>query len=93
MRNMTRHARVRSQQRGLPPLILDLLERFGRRTYDHHGTVRLSFDKKARQRVAHEIGRIAVARLHELWSAFAVLDVGSGTVITCGHQYQKICRS
>ncbi len=93
MRNVTKHAETRSQQRGLPPLILDLLKRFGRRTFDHHGAVRLTFDKKARRRVAHEIGRTAVARLHEFWNAFAVLDTGSGTVITCGHQYRKVCRS
>lgn len=92
MRNATRHARVRSQQRGLPPLILDLLKRFGRRAYDHRGAVRLYFDKKARRRVAQEIGRMTVARLHEFWNAFAVLDADHGILITCGHQYRKISR-
>ena len=93
MKNMTRHAQIRSHQRGLPPLILDLLKRSGRRTFDHHGAVQPSFDNKARPRVAHEVGRTAVARLHECWNAFAVLDTASGSVLTCGHQYQKIHQS
>lgn len=39
------HATVRCQQRGIPPIVIDLLLEFGRREHDHAGAEILYFDR------------------------------------------------
>ena len=59
------HARIRMQQRGIPPLILEWLNEYGHPVFDHHGGKILYFDKVARKRLSHDKGRTAIRRLHE----------------------------
>ena len=37
--NMTYHAAIRSQQRGIPPLVMQWLDQFGEECYDGHGAI------------------------------------------------------
>ena len=50
---LTDHARIRMQQRGIPPAALEMLLDYGREAYDHrHGCRVVLFDKRCRRRLA-----------------------------------------
>jgi hypothetical protein len=83
------HARVRMQQRGVPPLIVEWLLQYGAQVYDHRGARIRYFDKKSRKRIRRAVGDIALRRLHELFDCYAVV-AEDGTVVTVGHSYGRI---
>jgi hypothetical protein len=41
----TRHAEVRAQQRGIPPMVDQLLDLYGQEEYDGHGAITLYLNK------------------------------------------------
>ena len=49
--NATAHASIRSQQRGIPPLVVDLLLQFGCREHDHTGAEIVYFDRRSKKRL------------------------------------------
>ena len=89
--NTTKHAAVRMQQRGIPPLILEWLLEYGATTYDGHGGRIRYFDKQAKQRIRHSKGEIVLRRLHELFDSYAVVS-NDGAVVTVGHRYKRAYR-
>lgn len=90
MKSMTRHARERAQQRGIPRLMIDLLQRFGSRAYDHRGCVIRYLDKVARRAVEKYIGSQAYRRLHEYHDAYLVEAIDTGAIVTCGYRYASL---
>jgi hypothetical protein len=85
------HATIRSQQRGIPPLILELLDDYG--TEEHVGagcTVRY-FDKKAIRRMGSAIGRVVVARLAPWHDCYKVVS-SDGCAITIAHRFRHLRR-
>ena len=86
---MTHHAAKRLQQRGIPEKVLPLLFEFGEEEYDHHGTMMLYFNKRARQRLAKVIPLEELKRLEPVLNTYAVLDK-DGAVVTVGHRTQRI---
>ena len=40
---VTKHAAIRHQQRGIPPLIMEWLTSYGTNSHDHHGAEILDF--------------------------------------------------
>ena len=48
---MTGHAAVRSQQRAIPPMLIDLLMQFGARESAGDGASKMYFDKAARRKI------------------------------------------
>jgi hypothetical protein len=89
--NLTDHAKVRAQQRGIPPLIVDWLKRFGAASNDGHGAQVRYFDKRSRKLLEQRVGREVVSRLSELLDAYLVVG-DDGTVVTVGHRYKRIHR-
>ena len=85
----TDHGRLRMQQRGIPPLIVQWLEAYGSEKFDHRGGCILHFDKRARRRLEREVGREPVRRMHEWMDAYIVVAM-DGTVVTVGHRYERI---
>jgi hypothetical protein len=83
------HAEKRSQQRGIPPLIIEWLEEFGEQVYDHHGAVILHFTNKSRRKLEKAVGHEVVRRLSEWLDSYAVQSL-NGNLITVGHRYQRI---
>lgn len=53
----TNHAHVRAQQRGIPPLIDQCLDQFGREEHDGHGGVLLYLDKRSLREMEQVMGR------------------------------------
>jgi len=89
--HMTQHASVRVQQRGIPPLLIDLLLDFGTSEPSGDGTSRLFFDKIARRRVTAYAGAIAKV-LSEHMDVYAIVNQDE-RVITVGHRFDRIRRS
>ncbi|HMW42695.1 hypothetical protein [Plasticicumulans sp.] len=89
--SMSRHARVRQQQRGIPPLIVEWLLAYGSHEHDGHGATIRYFDRAARTRLGRAVGTEVVERLGDLCNSYAVV-AHDGTVITTGHRYRRIHR-
>ena len=88
--NTTEHATVRIQQRGIPPLVVDLLLQFGRREHDHHGEEIVYFDRNSRNRIEKYSGGL-IGKLSGHLQSYAVL--ADGNIITVGTRYKKIIRN
>lgn len=84
----TRHAEVRCQQRGFPPLVVDLLLMFGQRERAAGGAWKCYLDKQSRRKVLAYAGRTASA-LEPYLDAYAVLS-DDERVITVGHRTERI---
>lgn len=67
---LARHAGKRSQQRGIPPLICQWLDDFGKTQYDGHGGVIRFFCRKSRRDLERQFGRGPVRRLAEYLDAY-----------------------
>ena len=81
---LTSHARVRMQQRGIPPAALDVLLEYGREAHDHRGCRIVQFDKRSRSRAARALGD-AFRRVERHLDAYAVL-AADDAVVTVGHR-------
>ena len=89
---MSHHSKTRQQQRGIPPMIEEWLDRYGEEVYDGHGGVVLFFNKKSRRKLEHDFGREPVRRCSEWLDAYKVLATDSGETLTVGHRYKRIVR-
>ncbi len=84
---LTRHSARRMQQRGIPPLMIEMLQRFGKHAYDHRGGVIRFLDHSARRLIERHLGSQVYRRLHEYQDAYLVEAMDTGAIITCGHRF------
>ena len=89
--NMTYHAAIRSQQRGIPPLIVQWLDQFGEELYDGHGAIIRYFSRASRRAMERQFGSNPVKKMSEFLNAYKV-ENQEGTVITTGHLTKRIKR-
>lgn len=87
---MTTHSQVRSQQRGIPPMIIDLILQFGSTESAGDGARKMFFDKAARRRLHSYAGALA-PMLEEHLDSYAVVSQDD-QVITVGHRTERIRR-
>lgn len=87
----TRHAEVRAQQRGIPPMVDELLDRYGQEQHDGHGAIVLFLSKDSIRRMERDFGRRPVARLSEWLNVYKVRSI-DGSTITVGHRTRRIWR-
>ena len=87
---LSRHAAIRSQQRGIPPHAIDYLLAFGREHHDHHGAVILLLDRSATRRLSRTVG-LRGCDVDNLRGLYAVLT-GDGRVRTVGHRTRRMQR-
>lgn len=83
----TKHARVRMQQRGIPELMVDLLQRFGNRQQVVGGTV-VYFDNRARRKADQYTG--GMLSRGGKWTNAYLVTANDGSIITVGHRYHRI---
>ena len=88
--NMTKHALIRSQQRAIPPLIIDWLCKYGCRLTGMNGTTVCFFDRESRRYLASEVGQVVVRRLSDMMDAYVVLS--NDCIVTVGHRYKPLAR-
>lgn len=86
----TRHASIRAQQRGIPPLVGELLDRYGQEEHDGRGAVIRYLDRQSIRAMERELGRRPVARLAEWLDAYQVTS--EGRTVTIGHRTRRIWR-
>lgn len=84
---LTLHAAARAQQRGVSPLIVDLLVRFGTIQKSGDGTEMCYFDRHARKALVSYVGG-AIGKLSEELDAYAIIS--GEQVVTVGPRYKKI---
>jgi hypothetical protein len=83
---LSRHAQVRSQQRGLCADAVPVITSFGERSHDGRGGVRYLMTDKAMAVLIRAVGRNQ--RIDALAGAYVVLDAETESkVITIGHRY------
>lgn len=87
---MTRHAQIRCQQRGIPPMVLDLLFQFGASVPAGDGATKMFFDKSARRKVQTYAGPLA-SLLNEHLNSYIVVGKDD-EVITAAPLYERIRR-
>lgn len=87
----TRHAEVRAQQRGIPPMIDQLLDLYGQEEHDGHGAVTLYLNKISIKKMERDLGRRLVSRLAEWFNAYKVRST-DGHTITVGHRTRRLWR-
>ena len=80
---LTAHARVRMQQRGIPPAALDVLLDYGREAHDRRGCRIVRFDKRSRRRAAKALGARSCCRLERYFDTYAVV-AEDDAVVTVG---------
>lgn len=88
----SRHARTRTQQRGIPPLIDLWLDQYGEEQYDGHGGVVIYFDHRSKGAIRRCEAQEKVRRMWKLLNAYKVESSHDGQVITTGRRYQRIRR-
>ena len=85
---LSSHAAKRLQQRALPPLIVDLLQRYGRERRQAGATI-LYFDSRARE-TARAALHDTLARFDHLDDAYLIESADTGMVITVGHRISRM---
>ena len=88
---MTQHAARRSQQRCIPPMMVELLQRFGTSQPAGDGTSRLYFDKAARRHVESFVGHMA-GLFSEHMDLYAIVSADY-EVITVAHLTKRVQRN
>lgn len=84
---VTRHAQVRQQQRGVPPMVVDLLLGFGATRYAGNGVTTHYFDKASRRKIKTYAGRLA-SLLEEYLDYYAIVSQ-DGALITVAPRIKK----
>ena len=84
---LTKHAKVRQQQRGIPPIVIDLLVNYGTVDRSGKGAATHYFDKPSRRRLHAYIGQLA-AVIEPYLDCYAVVS-DNGDVITVAHRLKK----
>lgn len=85
----TQHSQIRAQQRGVPPLIIDLLMQFGAREPAGNGAETIYFDKRAKKQLQTYSGGL-MSKLSGELDVYAI--VANNKVVTVGPRYQRINR-
>jgi hypothetical protein len=87
---ITTHASIRSQQRGIPPLIREWLLDFGEEVYDHRGAIIYFFTRDSRRKLERNFGRESIRRFHEWLDSYAVVSITDGALISVGKRFKKL---
>lgn len=89
---LTKHAQTRSQQRAVPPMVIDLLLRFGAPMRSGRADL-YTLDKPSRRRMRHYLGDRCYQLLEEQLDCWAVVG-DDGSIVSVGHSGRKrpLCR-
>jgi hypothetical protein len=86
----SKHAQLRIQQRGIPPLVLTWLLDYGQERHDHRGGLVHYLDKQSRRDLERTVGSGVVRRLPEYMDSYAASSVHDNVVVTVGHRYKRL---
>lgn len=86
----TRHAIVRAQQRGIPPMIDMILDLYGKEEHAEGVIIRF-LNKSSIRQMENDFGRRAASRLSDWYGVYKVVAL-DGHTITIGHRTRRINR-
>ena len=78
---ISQHAQSRIQQRGIPPIIVELLGRFGA-SVRSHGADRLYFDRISKKKLLQYLGGRRSLKIIEQWLDVYMIVADDGTIVT-----------
>jgi hypothetical protein len=83
----TNHARERMQQRGIPELAVELINRYGRTEHSDGGRIRY-LDQRARKKVRQVVLELAnnIEKLEEMY----FVEGEPSVVVTAGHRTESV---
>lgn len=84
---LSKHARDRAQKRGVAPMVIDLLLRFGTREHDGRGAEVCYFDRRAKRRLQSYAGDL-LGKMDGVLDAYVV--VTDETVVTAGVRFKRL---
>lgn len=84
---LSKHARDRAQKRGVAPMVIDLLLRFGTREHDGRGAEICYFDRRAKRRLQSYAGEF-LGKMDGILDAYVV--VTDETVVTAGVRFKRL---
>jgi hypothetical protein len=87
----TMHAETRVQQRGIPPMVIDLLMQFGSASRCG-GAERLIFDKLALRRLRRHLGGDRGLKLIDRWLNVYAIIGDNGQLVTVAHKHSHFYR-
>lgn len=87
----TMHAETRIQQRGIPPMVIDLLMQFGSASRCG-GVERLMFDKLALRRLRRHLGGDRGLKLIDRWLNIYAIIGDNGQLVTVAHKHSHFYR-
>lgn len=88
---MSKHAEVRSQQRGIPPFVIQLLDKYGVEEYVGRGSVKRYFNKKSIRNMERDMWREPVSKFTKWYQAYEVVST-DGELVTVGYVTKRIWR-
>lgn len=88
--NTSRHAAIRMQQRGIPPLVVNWLQLYGDEQHDHKGGIVRFFSKHSWKMLRHEVGKEPLRRMSDFRDSYLIES--DGIVLTVGHRFKHIAR-
>lgn len=86
----TLHSQKRTQQRGIPPLMEELLSRYGCHKHDGKGAVKIYFNNTSKKTMKRELGSKPVNLLLAQWGNVYKVISTDGSTITIGHRTKRI---
>jgi hypothetical protein len=87
--NFTNHATVRAQQRGIPPVVSELLMAYGDEKFDGHGGVIRYFSATGIQELKGDFGTDVSRKLAKYFTCYLVEANDDGAVITIAKRHAK----
>jgi hypothetical protein len=89
---LSEHAKIRMQQRGISEKALQVLVRYGSQEYDHRGAKIFFLRRQNKHKVRLHSDEALAKHLESAIGVYAVVDV-RGRVVTVGHRTQRINRN
>lgn len=80
----TQHAQMRKQQRAIPTVVEYWLDEFGAEEYDHHGGIRIYFNKISIKKMEKAYGTKFVRENKKYLSVYKIVSVSERLTITMG---------
>ena len=75
------------QQRGIPPLIVDWLQKYGAYHHVRDGAVSRFFDKKSRRDLQRAVGKEIVKRTNDLLDCYLIEK--DNQIVTVAKRYKR----
>lgn len=89
----TQHAVIRMQQRSIPPIIEEWLDRYGEEEYTGNGAMLRYFSKRSMRKMQSELGQNFVEQIKKYLRVYKVESAEDGKIITVGWRNQRIIKS